>query len=410
MATGIQVVSTSGSGIALTNSVRTRYINDYLEGAMGIRLYDQLAEPVGMDMSRLKAGSSVTIPVLSEMSPGVTAISEVTDITPQILRDSTLTLTPTSRGEALKASELLLIQNYTNYGAAMFRRVGQSLMESVDILARQASVAGDINLQTVARASLNAGSTGHRASETLFSNAMATLQSLKAPNFVTDNGVQTWAAIMHPHVFHDIREEASSSVLFVGQYQRAGIALNFELAQLGPFRFLVSPWAKVFGGAGADNASDADTTLSSAQNALQTTIAVASTSNIKVGKYITLGTEETGSTYQPTNERVLVNAVQADGTVDIIGEGPNAGLRFDHASGDGVRNADSAYTIVFGGPNSLQKIFATEIGEFGQIVGPSRDGILDQWVNVGYKWYGTYGRVRENTIARAEVSVSAENV
>ncbi len=408
MASGIQVVTASGSGVALPNSVRTRYINDYLEGAMGIRLYDQLAEPVGMDMQRLKSGSSVTIPVLSEMSPGVTPISEVVDITPQILRDSTLTLTPTSRGEALKASELLLIQNYTNYGAAMFRRVGQSLMESVDILARQAAISGDLNLQSVARSALNAGSTGHRASESLFSNAMATLQSIKAPNFVTDDGTQQWAAIMHPHVFHDIREEAGSNVQAVGQYQKAGIHLNFELAQLGPFRFLVSPWAKVFGGAGADNAGDADTTLAAAKSALSQTAGVAVTANLTVGKYVTIGTEETGSTYFPTNERVT-NVAIGDGTdITFIGEGPNAGFRFDHASGVAVRNADSAYTIVFGGPGSLQKIYATEIGEFGQIVGPDRDGIVDQFVNLGYKWYGGYGRVRENTIARAEVSVSAE--
>lgn len=405
---GIQVVTASGSGVALSNSVRARYINDYLEGARSARLYDQFAAPVGQPMERLKAGSSVVVPFLSGMSPGTTAISEVSDITPQVLRDATASITPTSRAEALKASELLLIQNYTNYGAAMFRRVGQSLMETVDILARQAAIGGDVVIRSAARNALDAGTTGHRASGTLFSTAQAQLQSIKAPNFVSATGTRVWAAIMHPHVFHDIREEASSSVRAVGEYQREGIHLNFELAQLGAFRFIVSPWAKVFGGAGADHSSSVAVTLSSAQNALSKTIAVSATANITVGKYLTIGTEETGSTYQPTNERVLATSVEADGHVNIIGEGDNGGLLYDHASGASVRNADSAYTVVFGGPSSLQKVFATEIGEFGQIVGPERDGLVDQWVNLGYKWYGGYGRLRENTLLRSEVSVSAE--
>ena len=67
------------------------------------------------------------------------------------------------------------------------------------------------------------------------------------------------------------------------------------------------------------------------------------------GKWLNIcDTVETGSTLYPKNERVKF--VSADtATCIIIGEGANGGLRFDHATTGVVSNADSAYTIVFGG-------------------------------------------------------------
>ena len=91
----------------LADSIRVRYLSDYEKAAEMVRLYDQLAYPVATDMSRVARGSSVYIPFISDMTPGVTAISEATDITPQELVDTTTSLSPTSRGEALQASELL---------------------------------------------------------------------------------------------------------------------------------------------------------------------------------------------------------------------------------------------------------------------------------------------------------------
>ena len=93
----------------------------------------------------------------------------------------------------------------------------------------------------------------------------------------------------------------------------------------------------------------------------------------------------------------------------FVGEGANGGFRFDHTGGTTtLTNADSAYSVVFGGPQSLVKVFSPSIGEFGQIVGPKRDGVLDQFYTLGWKFYGGYGRIRENGLLRGEFSVSAE--
>ena len=127
------------------------------------------------------------------------------------------------------------------------------------------------------------------------------------------------------------------------------------------------------------------------------------------GKWLNiLDTLETGATHVATNERVkYVSASNA--TITIVGEGSKGGFGFPHTGTTAVvNNNDSAYTIVFGGPDSLAKVYATEIGEYGQLVGPKRDGKLDQFASLGYKWYGGYGRLRENGLLRAEVSVSRE--
>ena len=389
----------------LSDSVRARYLSDYESAAELVRLYDQIAYPIGRDMSRLARGSSVVVPFVSDMAPGVTAISEATDITPQALSDTTTSLTPTSRGEALQASELLMLQAYTDYGAERFRAVGKNAMESIDLLAQAAATKGELVIRDTARTTLNAGSTGHRAHDGLFTDASTQLSTLKCPGFPVKGGA-AWAAIMHPAAYHDLREDGN--VVAIAQYQQAEIILNFELGALGPFRLVVSPWAKVFGGAGAANDNEVATTLSCQATALDKTFDVTAHSKMHYGpQYYTIGTQETGSTHYPTNEIVrFISHVTSVCT--FVGEASNGGFRFDHNAGVAVRNADNVYTIVFGGPRSLAKVYQPSVGPFGTVVGPKMDGIVDQFVTLGWKFYGNYGIIAQNRILRGEVSASAQ--
>ncbi len=390
----------------LTDSIRIRYLNDYEQAAEMVRLYDQIAAPIGSDMSKLARGSSVYVPFISDMEPGVTAISESVDITPQTLEDTTTSIDPTSRAEALQSSELLLMQAYTDYGAQRFRAVGKNAMESIDVLARDVACKGDLVLRDTTRILTNAGSTGHRASDNLFTEASTMMSTLKCPGFPVKGGA-AWAAIMHPAAYHDIRE--GGNVLSIGTYQMADIILNFELGAIGPFRLVVSPWAKVFGAAGADRDADSivATTLACQAEALDKTITVSSMEHLDgTGLYLTIGTRETGSTHYPKNEIVRYISHNSSDVATIVGEGPNGGPRFTHASTTAVRNADSVYTIVMGGPRSLAKIYQPSVGPFGTVVGPKLDGIVDQFVTLGWKFYGNYGIISQNRILRAEVSSS----
>ncbi len=415
----IQVVTAAGGGsVALSNSVRTRYTNIYEENFWFTRLYDQLAsEPEGKPMSELSHGSSVQFQFLSNMEAGTSAISEVTDITPQALVDATASLTPTSRGEALQASEQLFLQNFTQYPDKWAATLGENAAESVDLLAMQAATQGTVVKRTAARASLNAGTTADRLSEDSFMQAAAMFQEFKPPAFVNSDGsLQRLVAIMSPMAYHDFREEASSSVTAVGQYQQAGIILNWELGEYGAFRILVSPWAKVFGGGGEDHDDLIATTLAAATSRLDKTMTVASSLNFVafVPGWVTVGTEETSdqpSTNYPKNERVWATAFASAASTTgntIVGSAPNGGFRHGHASGVAVRNDDSVHTVVLGGPESLAKIYAAELGEFGQIVGPKLDGIVDQFITLGFKWHGAYGPISQNRLMRLEVSSSED--
>ncbi len=403
----IQTAATASGATALDASIHTRYLNDYEQAAEMARLYDQLAYPVGQDMSRLARGSTVTIPFISDMQPGTSAISETVDITPQVLEDTSTTLTPTSRAEALQASELLLMQVYTDYGQERFRAVGKNAMETIDNLAKDAACKGELVIRETARSGLAAGSTGHRADDGLFTEASTLMNTLKCPGFPVKGGA-AWVAIMHPAAYHDIREDGN--VVSIGQYQMADIILNFELGAIGPFRLVVSPWAKVFGGAGENSAADSivATTIACQADALATTVTVTAGEHMD-GKalYYTIGTEETGSTHYPKNE--IVRYVSHSALVaTIVGEGANGGLRFTHPALTPFRSASNVYTIVMGGPRSLAKVYQPSVGPFGTVVGPKLDGIVDQFVTLGWKFYGQYGIIAQNRILRAEVASSVQ--
>jgi len=393
----------------LTNSIRTQYVADYYDKAFGQRLYDQLAIPIpGISPQDAIRGSSVQVDYLSSMTPGTSAISQVADMTPQILYDATASATPTSRGEALQWAENLDIQVYTDYAKKRIKKLAENALESIEILAIDAALQGTWVERAAARASLDAGTASHRASDSVFRKMHARMLSLKIPGFMNDMGeANVWSAIMHPYVFHDISE--SGNVDAIGTYQEKGIHLNFELGQVGPFRLVVSPYAKVFFSAGADNASNCATTLDGATDPLATSFTTADDkSSTATTVPWTIGTEETGNTFYPTNEQVMVNTVSTTSVSAFVGQAENGGLRFAHANGAAVRNADSVYTIAFGGPGSLVKVYAPGVGEFGEVVGPKESGLANQFTSIAWKFYGGYARLTDNMILRGEYSTSYE--
>lgn len=390
-----------------TNPYRTKYSAKYLEAIYGKRrVYDLYAVGVGDSKFAMESGrwlpSTFQFNFISDMTPSTSAVSQTVDIVPQLLRDATSTITTTSRGDALQWAEETDIRAYTNYGEMRFKALGDSMMESIDLLAQNAALTGDFVKSPAARASLDAGTPGHRFTDAAIATAQARIKGLHCPPF--ENG--SLMVTIHTDLYYDLIQ--GGNVVTIAQQQRPEILMKQKLDQWGDFMINPTAYAKVFGAAGADNASVVATTLGSAANALDTSIVVASASNIVAGMQLTIGTEETGDTHYPTNEIVYVQNDYTSGTtIPIVGEGANGGLRFDHASGAGVRNADNAYPAVFGG-RSIIKAFANEHGEFGEIIGPKKSGILDQFRSLGYIWFGGYGIPAENYIFRGEYSSSLQ--
>ena len=159
-------IQTSGN---LTNAITTRYTTAYQRAAEVARLYDQLATPVSAPQFELETrrglGSTYTFNFLSDMTPGSQAISEDADIALQILRDATSTITPTSRGEGMKWSQLLDLSAYTDYVATRAEVLGRNQMETVDNQAKAAALQGNLVVRAAARASLDAGTATHNWTE-----------------------------------------------------------------------------------------------------------------------------------------------------------------------------------------------------------------------------------------------------
>lgn len=394
----------------LSNSQYAMFDKMYADQVWYSRAYDRFAEDVGPDMRRFIQGTQIIFPFISKMNIGTATMSEENDVIPQALLDAQIAKTPTSRGEVLQQSELMKIRAWTDdFESTIFELIGENAAESIDLVAQNAALQGNVVVRAAARASLDAGTAGNRLTDAEFDKAGNMLLEFKVPRFVGAGEVYDPAgdyfAMCHADSFYDLR--TGGNIVSIAQYQNQGIIMNNELGYKAPFRIVCSPWAKVFGGAGADNGTAVATTLSAAANKLATTIVVASATNITVGRYITIGTEETGSTHYETNERVRV--VSASGTtVTIHGAGANGGLRHNHASGVAVRNADSVYPVVFGSAGSLKRWYDPNTGPYGKIVGPKVTGNLDQWESVGWKWYGNYARLVESHIIRGEYSSSLD--
>lgn len=392
----------------LSSSVRARYTPDYIKGIENRRVYDQFCMPISKDKEILQNSSSVVVPYLSDMNITAGTISETVDITPQNLRDTTATITPTSRADALQDSEKLLLEAYTDYGAARFEKLGNNMIATLEALCVDSALAGSKFQRARARADLDTGTAGDRLSDAELFRAGNALKEMGCPEVMDSDGMSVPAgflAAMHPDAYYDLL--AGGLIDDIISYQDKSIWFNGVIGTLNGFQILSSPFAKVFGGAGADNVTAAaDYALSAAANALATSLAVTTGTNIVNGRWLTIGTEETGTTFYPTNERV--SWVSGTTAPVIVGSGPNGGLKYDHAITDHVSNGDSVYPVLYGGKNSLAKIYATDVGEFGEVIGPKKDGLVDQFVSLGWKWYGAYAIMNENWLVRGEYSSSLD--
>jgi N4-gp56 family major capsid protein len=404
----------------LSNSLRIQYLNDYIVGAMKRRFYDVIAAPIdelsaaagaAQSMADLCKGGTVRITFLSDMAVSTTPLSEVSDITPQVLSDATSDVTVDMFGDGIQTSQKALIQYFTNYGSSSPQKVGMNMMDLVEFKAMEAALSGSLVHRAVARSSLNAATTTNYASDGVFANVAARLSQFSCPGWEGEGKPTSWVALMDHFVLNDIARGTNGTIILnVAQYQDKDMVLNNEVGRLHSFRIVPSGFAKILIGAGLDNsANSVGTTLTAAAARLAKTISVADCANLAAGTWVNLITAaESGTTYYPENERAKVVSISSTTSVVLVGQGPNGGLQYAHPAGTTVTDDDSVHVILFGGPSSLSKVWAPSIGEFGELVGPKQQGLANQWTSFAWKWFGGYGRVSENWLYRGEFAVSEE--
>jgi len=361
---------------------------------------------ISKDKEVLQNSSSVVLPYVGNMAITAQTISETVDLPPQNVRDTTASITPTSRGDGIQDSEKLLDQNYTEYGKKRFEIIGENMIETLEALAIDSALAGSMVQRAAARASLDAGTSTHRLTDAEFFKAAQRLKEHRCPGAMQDGLLvpSGHIAAMHGDAYFDVLQGGNINSIL--KYQDKNILYSGEVGELGGFRLVVSPFAKVFGGAGIDNGTAGAYVMSAASESLEKELSITTATHVAIGRYLTVGTEETASTFYPENERVT--HVSGTTTSVIVGGASNGGLRYDHANGTAVRNADSVYPVLFGGPSSLAKIYASDHGEYGEVVGPNKTGNAEQFVSLFWKWYGAYAILNENWLVRGEYSSSLD--
>ncbi len=293
------------------------------------------------------------------------------------------------------------------------KAVGQLAGETIDALARRAATEGGLVFWGDAT--------------TLTHSTRVTLVPTTSTDKITAGALQLAQAfiggwqgnllegglgmcIMSPFQYNDLMNLSGSSVLLRQGYTESGAKqlFNYEMGTLAGFKLIVSPYSKVFYGAGtAKNYSD---TLSAAIAAgVKTCEVTTNTTNLAAGEWATIGTVQTAAETDATIVTEVVYVTSVTGTtINFIGSGPNGGTKYPHAVLAPVVDSYSVHCATIGGPNSLAKAYVPHYKEDGQLVPPFRTGNAEQWENISFKWLGGYGRLNENWLFRIESAVTGQ--
>lgn len=388
----------------LTNSVVTKYERQYyITGAKRPGVWAQFIKWQPPLTENGGNGSSVNFPIYSDQDLVDNALPEDEDITPSIISDGNVAVTPDEWGKVFAISKKSRLQSRTNLNEVMGDLLARNREKSVDRVLRRASC----------------GYGASRPSQTLHIDGSATMASLTA-NSGTDT--VTYAFLMElaaQAASMDIEpfEEAGFLAIIppllaldlklltewksVGYYQDK---MNIYGAVDKPFSmagitFVPSNLGRIYLGSGT--ALQSATTLSAAANQDATTVVVASATGLSVGDYITIGTVETESVSPGVNlEQVLITGVSGTTlTIQSRGRNDGFGLRFNHASGESVVEAYNVGAIPLIGKESLIGVYASEAGQYG--IPTFVDGTLDTLKRMkyyGWWWYGGVGAVQQRVM------------
>lgn len=278
--------------------------------------------------------------------------------------------------DILKYSDHLDILTYLNQGDArgiVRDKVGQSLVDTLDILARNAHLAHPNPTY--------AGSATSRATITstdLFDPDLAedirvSLEEDEIPGVavVQDGEAQAIVCATTPRVIHDIRTAAGSDWIDVQNYNQTGRKFNAEVGMWAGTRFVRSNRLRLrnmglasnqstlsgdtVGGQGAY--STVDTIYTPGQSGSTRYVGVADSSGYSVGDYVTIHAQALGATVLESDglqEVRRVVAIDSGGANRLSFDKP---LLKDHTSGDYVTVAEDIHASIFlGGPGVVYGI------------------------------------------------------
>jgi N4-gp56 family major capsid protein len=207
-------------------------------------------------------GASVTFTIVNDLSIADTALTETSDISTVALTDSQVTLTLAEYGNAVLTTAKLRGTSYIDIDPIVANVVGYNAGVSIDSIARNA-LAGGTNVQYASglgATSLQSSVTtraGVSSSNTISSLDLRVARArLRAQNVPTFGGY--YVGYIHPDLVADLQGETVSGSNLMGWraphvYAQPGEIWTGELGAFEGIRWIETPRASVFQGAGASS-------------------------------------------------------------------------------------------------------------------------------------------------------------
>jgi len=386
------------TGVAeLDDSVKTKYMSDYLLAAAGKVVWSQfvdwdtIVEGLGGKDFEYVAYEAMESDDLGAVLP------EKDDIEATALTDSKITVTPYEYGRRVTLTSKLRFQSHVKTRQATAKLVGNNMMDTVERAIRRGVLSGTnvfMPNNVVARTVLGTDTTNELPTFTFLSQLVSMAHSMGIEPIGGD-----FVAVVHPALEPSL----------IGLTEVKNIGYNYpeplykgEMIRLCGIRFVRSRYGKLYLGGGKTTGTA--TTLAAAESAGDTSLNITSitTPAIVAGDWITIGTLEAADV-----EQVQVTSIAGGATdVTIRGAGnaaSNFGLKYDHPAGAVVNESANVAAICLIGRNSVKGVYGSNTGKFGKsVIKPNIDS-LNRLVSLGWYWYGGLGIVPKYVL-RGEVA------
>jgi len=361
--------------------------------------FDQAADvqPTAQSMP----GSSVAFTIVNDLSIASSALTESNDVAVTSLSDSQVTLTLAEYGNAVLTTAKLRGTSFVDIDPVVANVVGYNAGVSLDTIARAALDSGTnvMYASGLGATSLNSSVTarsGVAAATTLSSLDIRVARArLRSQNVPTFGGY--YVGYIHPDLVADLQGETISGSNVQGWraphvYSQPGEIWTGELGAFEGVRWIETPRAPVFQGAGASATAGTYTINSDAVSGTFTGSAP------QVGAALTTKSGGVTVTGTVTIASVASNTFTTTGTGSITLAGNNTVT----VAAAGV----NVYGTVIIGRQALAKAhsYVDGNGAYPHVVpGPITDR-LRRFVPMGWYWLGAYGIFRQASVMRIESS------
>jgi N4-gp56 family major capsid protein len=342
-------------------------------------------------------GSSVIFPIISDLAVASSPINESTDVTPQSISQSTVTVSLAEYGNSVLTTAALRGEAYVEIDPVVANVIGYNAGVSIDEVARDVLKAGtNVSYAGLATSRATVAKTDVLKAADIRS-AKARLRSQNVPNF---NGFYT--AYIHPNVAYDFTSETGSAAWRDPHtYSQPGEIWAGEMGAFEGFRFIETPRSPIFAndGSGSNNiglilsvtsgsttATYTNTTgvsqtgvgdpVTGTSIPSSTTVLAISGPTLAAGTYtytLTLSAAATATTNTLAGATIAVNAANVFATLCV-----------------GRQSLAKAYSMIDGNTESPHVV-----------PGPITD-FLRRFVPWGWYWLGGYSIYRQAAIQRIE--------